>query len=170
MRGHTKDELLTSRVEKGNTRMGPGHDGVPRHFAKSGEAGLIAHPHAAPNVAGQTDHTNVHAAMGKAPQPKHAHQIATPLHSGAMGRFDADPADATGGPPAGKVLRRAEINPGTRSRNLDSLASEAAGTAHARAKAKGHDELHALGNAIVAEAFAHTDRQTRTAFCGPEEK
>ncbi len=149
---HTKDELLNSRAEKGNSRIGVGHDGVPKHFARPGEASLLAHPHAVPNAAGQTDHLNTHANLGVPGKPKHAHQIATPLHSGAMARYDADPAAAMGGPPAGKVVRRAEVNPGTRSRNLDSLASESAGVAHARAKVKGHEELHELGRLILNEA------------------
>jgi len=152
MKSHTREELLNSRIGKKDYRMGPGHDGVPRHFARPGEPSLIAHPHAQPNAAGMVDHTNVHADLGVAPKPKHAFQTATPLHSGAMSRFDADPASATQGPPAGKVVKRAEINPGVRSRNLDSLASESAAVAHARAKANGHDALHALGQVVLNEA------------------
>ncbi|MGO9846154.1 MAG: hypothetical protein ACLPKT_06015 [Methylocella sp.] len=152
MKPHTKLKLLTPTRAKGDTRNGPGHDGVPRHFARPGEPSLISHPGAVPSDAGKYDHNNTHATLGVAPKPKHANLIATPLHSGAMSRYDADPAVAMGGPPAGKVTKRAEINPGSRSRNLDSLASENAGVAHARAKAKGHEELHSLGQAILAEA------------------
>lgn len=147
---YSNKDLQTSHAEKGKSRIGVGHDGVPKHFAKPGEASLIAHPHAVPNAAGQVDHLNTHANLGRPGQPKHAFQVATPLHS--MAKFDADPAAAMGGPPAGKVTKRAQVNPGTRSRNLDSLASEAAGTAHARAKAKGNEALHELGRLILNEA------------------
>lgn len=83
MKPHTKDELLTSKREKGETTIGPHHDGGPRpgHYAKPGE-GLLSHPHSVPNVSGQTDHTNVKLALGRAPKPKRAFTDATPIHAG----------------------------------------------------------------------------------------
>jgi hypothetical protein len=87
------------------------------------------------------------------------------VHPSSLSRFDANPPSPTaGGAPAGKSVRRAEINPGSRSRNLDSIASESAGVAHARASAKGTDHIHSLGQAILNEAYSHADRQTRRAF------
>ncbi len=169
MKPHTKQELLTPTRERGDTRVGPGHDGKPRHFARSGEASLISHPHAVPNAAGMVDHTNVSATLGKQPLPKHAHLHSPPIHSGMMARsksgthfsglsgqdlsrYDADGPDPLAGPPQGKRTARAEINPGCRDRSGDSLASEDAGVAHARATAKGTEHIHALGKAIMDEA------------------
>jgi hypothetical protein len=150
---YSNKDLQTSHAVKGNSRIGVGHDGVPKHFAKAGEPSLLAHPSAigATKIeSGMQDQTNTHGTTsGKI---KHAFQTAPPLHSGTSSRFDADPPSATGGPPAGKITRRAEINPGCRSRNADSLSSETSGVAHARAKAIGHEALHALGAAVMAQA------------------
>ncbi len=165
MKPHSKDELLTSRVPKGQSRMGPGHDGVPRHHTRPGEPGLIAHPHAVEFVSGQQDHTSeVHGTTpGKV---KHAHMVASPIHDGMMGKsrrtgthfsglsgqdlshYDADPGNALSGPevmghnlPMGKKLTPVAPAFGQRSRTVSAFGSdgdrdtEEVGAAHARAMA-----------------------------------
>lgn len=161
--------------------MGPDHSGAPAHFARPGEPGLISHPHALPKVtSGMQDQTNVKADLGVRPKVKHAHLIAAPIHDGMMAksrkdgthfsglsgqdlsRYDANGPDPLAGPPRGKRLTPVQINPGSRSRNADSLASEEAGVAHARAKASDQSALHAaLGKAIISEALAHSSVDDR---------
>ncbi len=123
--------------------------------------------HHKPAIARGMEPQQSHATLGK---PGRAKGYAVEVHSGMShvtdGAFNAgisrtesaaalqgyklptDPVIQHGN----KITRRAEINPGSRSRNTDSLASETAGVAHARAKAKGDEGLHALGRAILAEA------------------
>lgn len=177
MKPHSKDELLTSNVKKGETRHGPGYDGVPRHFTKPGEPGLIAHPHAVVIVAGQKEQTNVHADLGVTPKIKHAHQVANPIHDGMMAKstkdgthfsglsgqdlshYDADPGNALSGRevmggnlPMGKRLTPPKFAPGMRSRANDALSSGYPGTAHAKFTDEHRAALHELGRAVLREA------------------
>lgn len=81
---HTKEELLTSRFEKGQSVHGPHHDGGPKPGFHSDKPVLLSHPEHMPNVAGQTDHQNPRLAFGgKAPKPKRAFTDQLPLHSNA---------------------------------------------------------------------------------------
>jgi hypothetical protein len=160
---YSKTDLLASKFQKGESVHGPSHDGGPKpgFYAKEGE-GLVSHPHSQPNIARGMEHqaTNPTLARGTGKMKRLAYEK-VPIHSAMGGGFnkvtndgayDADPAAAMGGPPAGKRTLRAEINPGCRSRNADSLASESAGVAAARAASNGHEALHALGVAILNEA------------------
>lgn len=180
MKPLSKDDLQPRR-QKSESTIGPGYDGKHRHFAKPGEPSLIAHPHALPNAAGMVDHTRVPMTLGKQPLPKNA-WTPPPIHSGMMAksrkdgthfsgvsgpdiaRYDADGPDPLAGPPQGKRTARAEINPGCRDRSGDSLASEDAGVAAARAKAKGFEAMQALGRAILNEAAAGSAPDDRRAL------
>jgi len=115
-----------------------------------------SHPRAVPNAAGQVDHTQVHADLGKPPLPKKAFTEAgkPEVHSAMMGksrkdgthfaglsgqdlsRYDADAADPLSAPPRGKKLSPLVPSPGMRDRFDDALASGTPGAAHATAMAK----------------------------------
>ena len=82
MKSLSKDDLLPRR-QKGESVHGPAHDGGPKPGFYSEKPVLASHPHSVANVAGQTDHTNVHAAMGKPPKPKRAFTDQVPLHTSA---------------------------------------------------------------------------------------
>lgn len=93
-----------------------------------------AHPHYVGNVAGQTDQTNVHADLGKAPLPKRAFTEAPEIHSGMNAKsrdgkthfsglsgqdlscYDGDGPDPLSGAPRGKRLTPVQPVPGMRSR------------------------------------------------------
>lgn len=180
MKPHTKDELLTPTRDKGDTTIGPHHDGGPRpgHYAKPGE-GLLSHPHAVPNHAGMVDHTNVKLALGKTPQPKRAFTENTPIHGGmtvqthageAYGGDHRSAVDALTGRAIvpgkdGKVAtehpltRIAPGKPGMgpvprsfgmRSRRNDPL--------HGGIADASHEEDCSLGQRIIAEAVQHEAR------------
>jgi hypothetical protein len=149
------------------------HSGAPRKgaFVPPGHpAALVSHPHAAAKVhSGMADVTNVHAAMGKAPQPKRAHLTTAPLHNGmatrsrhtgqshfggdALSRADSNPANPLTGPSREK---RIDHPPkpviGQRSRATDMLHGGLPGENHARGVGRGVNTD--LGAAILAEAYA----------------
>ena len=162
MRGHTKDELLNSMRAKSEHVRHVGHDGAPEYGKRRDGLVMHQHPASVPNAARGMEHQATTPTLARGTgKPKrlgpiaiHAGFVSTSPRTGQLrfGADDADPASPLGGPPQGKRTVRAEINPGSRSRNLDSLASESAGTAAARAKAKGTEELHALGQAVLYEA------------------
>jgi hypothetical protein len=162
MKTHTKDELLNSPRRKGESTMGPGHDGAPKpgHYAK-GEPGLLTHPHSTPNSAGATDHTNVKVTLGKQPLPKRVFsESGPPIHGGmavqtksgtAYGGDHRSAVDALTGlsvvrdksgkvaaahplstPPVAKNLRPVEHSFGQRSRTLDAATPEGVGVAAKR--------------------------------------
>ena len=79
----SKENLMRPGRAKGTSTMGPGHDGGPKAGHYSDAPVLVSHPHSVANVAGQTDHTNTHAAMGKPPKPKRAFTDQVPLHTAA---------------------------------------------------------------------------------------
>jgi hypothetical protein len=83
---HTKQELLTSRREKGSSIMGPGYDGAPKPGHYSDTPVLLSHPHSVANAAGLTDQTHVKADLGRAPKIKRAFTDQIPIHGGMEGQ------------------------------------------------------------------------------------
>ena len=143
---------------------------------------LFVHPHNVPNMARMTERTTVKATLGRMPLPKRSAYERPPVHSGMtmksrrtgvhyqaiggdeMSRFDANGPSPLSGAPRGKRVAPVAVNPGCRDRSQDALASEEAGTAHARAKAAGHEAMHALGRAILNEAANHSAPDDRRAL------
>ncbi len=78
----TKDQLLNSTRRKDQHIARVSHSGAPdpRHY---GGNLVDVHEHGAHVVAGMTDQTNVHAAMGRPPRVKTAYTDQVPVHSAA---------------------------------------------------------------------------------------
>jgi hypothetical protein len=161
---------LKSKFAKGQSVHGPGHDGAPKP-GFYGDGAHVSHPHSVPNAARGMEHQEANPTLARGTgKPKRSAFEQVPIHSSmvsvnpttkqfhfggqeASRRFDADPASPLDGPPKGKRTAKAEVNPGCRSRNADSLASENAGVAHARSKTNGSEEaLQELGQAVLRES------------------
>ena len=82
---YTRDQLLNSTRRKEDHLPSVSHTGAP-HPARYGGNLVDVHEHGAHVVAGMTDHTNVHAAMGRAPKIKRAYTDQIPVHSAAERR------------------------------------------------------------------------------------
>jgi hypothetical protein len=182
---HTRDELLTSRVQKHEHVPQTHSDGGrhPNFYVKdpSDPSRLISHDNSVPNVARGMEHqTRTGPTLGKPPKPKRVAYEAIPIAAGALSvnrstgefhfggqeasrRFDADPASPLDGPPRGKRLSPPAINPGCRDRSGDALSSEAPGIAHARTK-RLPDTLADLGRAILDEALHYSAADDRAAL------
>jgi hypothetical protein len=181
--GRTKQELLTSKRTK-DQHIPQTHSDGGRHpdfYAKQGEGGLVSHPHSVPNVARGMEHQAAPPTLARGTgKPKRSAYESVPIAGGMLSHnrntgklhfggheasYDSNPANPlNSGPPAGKRTARAEINPGCRDRSQDSLASENAGVAHARAKAAGNEALHSLGRAIWNEAANNSAVDDRRAL------
>jgi hypothetical protein len=149
--------------------IGLGHDGKRLQTYD----GCPSHPDAIPKIAsGMRDVTNVHAAMGKAPQPKHAHLMSPPVHGGMiatsrrtgqsvmgsgqdLSMFDGDPGNPLGGAPRGKRLTPPQPSFGQRSRRNDALAGAGAGVDDARNRGRGVDVD--LARRIMGEALTSSN-------------
>jgi len=79
---YTRDQLLNSTRRKEDHLPSVSHTGAP-HPARYGGNLVDVHEHGAHVVAGMTDHTNVHAAMGRPPRAKRAFTDQVPVHSAA---------------------------------------------------------------------------------------
>jgi hypothetical protein len=164
---------LKSKFAKGQSVHGPGHDGVPKP-GFYGDGAHVSHPHSVPNAARGMEHqeTNPTLARGTG-KPKRSAFEQVPIHSGMVsknpntGQFHfggaeasrralqgyKEPTDPPQSPSTQKTNGPVAINPGSRSRNADSLASENAGVAHARSKANGSEAaLRELGQAVLRES------------------
>jgi hypothetical protein len=160
--GHSKDELLTSRFEKGKGHKPLGPDRTGAHPYQDGRTDI--HPahvqHHVPGIArGMEAQQHTKATLGKPGKPK-GYPV---MLNGHFNANDADPASPLDGPPRGKRLSPPTINPGCRDRSGDSLASEMAGTAHKRSKEL-PDTLRDLGRAILDEALNYSAADDRAAL------
>jgi hypothetical protein len=150
--------------------------------------GVGVHPHYVGNVAGQTDQTNVHADLGKAPRTKRAFTEPLEIHNGSnaksrsgthfaglsgqdLSRYDADGPDPLAGPAQGKRLAPVQPSPGMRSRTNDPVGGgvcvDGRNPAHDAAMLGRNDftkGMQNLSKRVLDEAADAADRQTRSAL------
>lgn len=163
MKPHTKQDLLTSRRNKSqHVAMGANAAGLhPYHGERSDVTlpGPLHHSHS------RKFEVDASAGKGLAREGTTHKQSQIAVHAGANKDMRAlsGSFDPTTPVPQGKRTSPVVAHPSMRSRNDDTLSSEAPGTAHARAKST-PDVLHLWGKKVLDEALKGSSVDDRRAL------